>query len=472
MVQWDAQADIVIVGSGMAGLCAAIAAENAGASVLVLEKMKVVGGNTRISDGCVAAPENYLQKERGIPDSPERFYEDMLRAGLGLNHPALVKIVAESAAEAVEWTREILGVTYRDRLDRFGGHSVARSLTTRHQSGMDFIKAQRRLLRKRGVEIRTRCLLTHLQTDRHGAVTGVQIRSGHPSPDGGSGALENIYAARAVVLATGGFGSDIPFRRIQAPRLDASVDSTNHRGATADGLIAALEINAQPVQLSWIQLGPWGCADETGYGPGASFAGYSVYPEGILIDPATGQRIVNEWADRRQRCDAIFNAGHVCVGIVDADGAESDAESLQRCLGRGVVKAFGTLTDLASAFGIPDGRLETTVAQYNHAIRQGAPDPFGKPLTRGAKRLVKPPFHAVRLWPKVHYTSGGVGIDSKAQVINLRGQPIPRLFAAGEVCGGIHGASRLGSCALTECMVFGRIAGRQAAAVNPRRPNG
>ena len=72
----------------------------------------------------------------------------------------------------------------------------------------------------------------------------------------------------------------------------------------------------------------------------------------------------------------------------------------------------------------------------------------------------------MRLWPKLHYTPGGIGINAKAQVINLHGQPIPGLFAAGEVCGGIHGASRLGACALTECLVFGRIAGREAASLN------
>jgi succinate dehydrogenase/fumarate reductase flavoprotein subunit len=99
-------------------------------------------------------------------------------------------------------------------------------------------------------------------------------------------------------------------------------------------------------------------------------------------------------------------------------------------------------------------------------------DEFDKPLDQSeAQPLNEPPFYAIRLWPKVHYTLGGVGIDVQAQVIGLDGCPIPRLFAAGEVCGGIHGASRLGSSALTECIVFGRIAGRHAAApgLSPER---
>ena len=471
MLDWDEQKDVVIIGSGLAGLSAAIEANETGASVIVLEKMKVTGGNTRISDGGVAAPNNYLQKKKGIEDSPELFYGDMLRAGLGLNHPDLVKVVAENAAEAIDWTRNMLGVKYLDRLDRFGGHSVARCLTTYNHTGADFIRAQCALLKQKGVEIRTRCLLTRLQTDSQGFVRGVQIRSDYKFPDDNSGIVRNIHANRAVILATGGFANDIQFRMIQNPALDKSLGSTNHRGATAEGLIAALEIKAAPVHLSWIQLGPWGCADETGYGRGASFASYSVYPAGILVDPATGQRIVNEWADRRRRCDAIFQTGHICIGIVDAKGAEIAAESLQHCLKRGYVKAFATLTDLASAFAIPEGQLEAAVKSYNNTVSEGGQDPFGKPLSDGAKPLVKPPFYAIRLWPKVHYTPGGVGINSKAQVINLNNRPIPHLFAAGEVCGGIHGASRLGSCALTECIIFGRIAGQQAAAINPRTPD-
>ena len=467
MVDWDETVDVVVIGSGLAGLSAAIEANQAGAHVLVLEKMTITGGNTRISDGGVAAPNNYLQKAQGIDDSPEQFCSDMLRAGLGLNHPDLVAVVAEKAAEAIDWTRDTLGVVYKDRLDRFGGHSAARSLTTRSHSGADFTKAQCRILDQLGIEIRTGCRLERLLTDDGDSVCGVAVRSGYRFPDGKSGTLQYLHARQAVVLATGGFGNDIPFRMAQNPVLDDSVQSTNHRGATAEGLVAALAIKAAPVHLSWIQLGPWGCADEKGYGRASSFASYSVFPAGIVVDPATGQRIVNEWADRRKRSEAIFNTGHSCVGIVDAAGGELAADSLAHSLKRGTVKSFETLADIAAAYDMPADRLEKTVASYHELIKAKKSDPFGKPLSQGARLLSTPPFYAIRLWPKVHYTSGGLRINTRAQVIDLDHRPISRLFAAGEVCGGIHGASRLGSCALTECIVFGRIAGQQAAAVTP-----
>lgn len=463
MTSWNEETDVVVVGSGIAGLCAAVEAAEAGAAVVVIEKMKVTGGNTRISDGGLAAPGCPEQRRQGIEDSPELLAADMLRAGLGLNHPHLVRVVAEQAGAAVAWTREGLGVRYLDRLDRFGGHSVARALTTRSHSGVDLVKAAVARLRDLGVVVRTRCRLEALCTDAAGRVDGVRIRQGYAFPDEASGEVRTIGARRAVVLATGGFGNDVAFRTLQNPTLDASVGTTNQRGATAEALVAALRLQAAPVHLSWIQMGPWGCPDEIGYGTGGRLASYCIYSGGIVVDPATGRRIVDEWADRRRRSDAIIATGHPCVGIVDAAGAAGDTESLTRCLDQGKVRRFDTIRALAAAYDMPAGELESTVGAYNRAIVTGTADPFGKALANGARPINQPPFYAIRLWPKVHYTPGGIGIDADTRVIDIEGRPIPGLFAAGEVCGGVHGASRLGSLALTECVVFGRIAGRRAA---------
>jgi len=465
MITWNEQTDVVVIGSGVAGCSAAIEARSAGASVIIFEKMKITGGNTRISDGGLAAPGNRLQKKQGIEDSPELFYQDILKAGLNLNHRALARIFAEQGADAVEWLQMELGVQYMDRLDRFGGHSVARCLTTSSHSGKDIIKAQTSRLKQMGAEIRTQCLLTDLLTDDSGKVCGVRIKTGYNHKNLGFKEQQNIRAGRAVILATGGFGNDVPFRMLQNPSLDTTVTSTNHRGATAEGLSSALKIGAAPVHLSWIQTGPWGCVDEIGYGTGSRFASYALYPNGILVDPSTGRRIVSEWADRRQRSMAIFKAGHPCVGIMDAQGVGHDPQSLKKCLETGKVYEFNSLADLAKAYKIPSDAFTSTVKEYNNMIKKGQTDQFGKSLET-AQLISSPPFFAMHLWPKVHYTPGGVGINTNAQVIDVRNQPIPNLYAAGEVCGGIHGADRLGSCALTECLVFGRIAGRNAAAEN------
>jgi flavocytochrome c len=465
---WDAQADVVVVGSGLAGLCAALEAREAGAAVTVFEKMPVTGGNTRLSDGGLAAPGNHLQRRQGIADSPERFAADILAAGLGLNHPELVAVLAAGAAGAIAWTRTHLGVAYLDRLDRFGGHSVPRCLTTRGRSGRDLLKPLMDRLAGLEVPVRTGCRLTRLVRGPGGRVAGVEVQAGGRFPDAAGRSVLRVRARRGVVLATGGYAADVPFRRLQAPRLGEALATTNQRGATAEGLMAALAIGAAPLHLSWIQLGPWGCADEAGYGRGARFAAYAVYPRGIVVDPATGRRIVNEWADRRVRAEALLAAGHPCLGVVDARGAGADPESLAHGLKRGTIRVFEALEDLAAAWSVPAGPLAATAAAYNRSIAEAAPDPFGKPLHQGACPLTQPPYYAIRLWPKVHYTPGGVGIDRQARVIDLYSRPIPGLYAAGEVCGGIHGAGRLGCCALTEALVFGRLAGRQAA--GPRKP--
>jgi len=470
MTHWDESKDVIVIGSGLAGLAAAIEAAQAGASVTVLEKMKMVGGNTRLSDGAFAAPCHDLQKKRGIKDSTELFYQDMLRAGLNLNHPQLVKIVAEKAAETIDWTIRDLGVSYQDRLDRFGGHSVARSLTTKSRSGIDIIKAQMTKLSQLGVEVRTRCLLLNFISDDSG-IRGVRVRENYQFPDEDSGVIKNIGAKKGIVLATGGYGSDLSFCKLQRPSLPDSIQSTNHRGATAEGLIAALASGALPVHLSWLQMGPWGCPEETAWGKGGRFASYSVYPAGIVIDPATGQRILNEWADRRERSEAILQTGHPCIGIVDRRGAAMDLKTLKDCLKSGKVTSFQDLSNLAEAFEIPPSPLSQTLSTYNKAIANNLVDAFGKPLDQGVQPIDTPPYYAMRVWPKLHYTPGGIGINSKAQVLNLQGQVIPGLFAAGEVVGGIHGASRLSTCALIECLVFGRIAGQEVAAGKIEQPS-
>ncbi|MCF8074673.1 MAG: flavocytochrome c [Desulfotignum sp.] len=473
-ISWDEHADVVIVGSGAAGLAAAIEARQAGASVRVFEKMPLIGGNTRISDGGLSAPINFMQKQLGVTDSPEQFFEDILRAGQGLNHPDLVTCFARKASDAIDWTRS-LGVRYSGRLDQFGGHSVPRTVTIEHNAGHAIVKALKNRLDQLDGYIYTRHTLDHLVTDRSGRVRGVRLTcrstasTTPPKPNPGSQPdhIRHIRADRAVVLATGGFGSDVTFRTCLAPRLDDTIGTTNHKGATAEALIAALEIHAMPLHLSWIQLGPWGCADETGYGKGARFASYSVFPAGILVNPASGARIVNEWADRRHRSDAMISTGHACIGIVDRNGAQKEENSLTSCLKTGKIRRFDTLSDLGTAFNMPAGCLEQTVAEYNQWTAQPGPDRFGKHPKKNTLPLETPPFYAIRLWPKVHYTPGGLQIDTHARVMNLCHRPIPGLFAAGEVTGGIHGAGRLGGCALTESIVFGRIAGRNAAAASP-----
>ncbi len=455
--------DVVVIGSGFAGLAAAIEAAEAGASVVVLEKMKAPGGNSIISDGGIAAAGTALQEKFGYEDSPELMYSDMMKAGLELNHPELAREVAERSNEVFQWSIDHLGVEYMDRVDHFGGHSVHRCYTPAGRTGATIIHRQVEKLSELGVEIRLGVFLETFIQSPEGRVCGVRVRGGYNYKDPEAGTDMVINADKAVILATGGFGSDIAFRSAQNPRLTKEVDTTNKPFATAEVLSEAIKLGAASVHLSHIQLGPWTSPDEKGFGDGPVFADYIVFLCGIVVDPATGRRFVNELGDRKILSDALLAVGHPCVGIADSTAVESQGWDISRGLDKGVIKKFQSLKDLASAYDIPSSELQSTLERYNGFVKDKVDLEFGKPIMDDASPVNRPPFYGIRLWPKVHFTMGGVQINIKGQVLDLNQVPIGGLFAAGEVTGGVHGACRLGSCAITECLVFGRIAGQNAA---------
>ena len=461
---WDESCDVLVVGSGFAGLAAAIEAKNAGSSVIVIEKMRGYGGNSAICDGGIAAPDTPMQRERGILDSAKQMYTDMMAAGLGLNHPTLVRTVAENAADAFRWTMETLKVEYKDRVDRFGGHTVDRCYTTHNRSGSAIVRGLLEKARELGLKVQTGNCLQRLLVGADGRVRGVKVRKGYIYPDPRSGTSRSIRVKQAVIVATGGFSGDIPFRSAQDPRLDESVDATTKYSTSGESLKEAMRIGALPVHLSWIQLAPWACPDEKGYGIGPDFACYIALPHGIIVNPQSGKRIVNELGNRRERADAIFRIGEPCIALTDTNGVARSGYGMERCLKKGIVTAFDTIADMAAHYRVPAGPLKETVERFNAQVKAGEDKDFGKPILDDSGTIDTAPFYAIRLWPKVHYTMGGALINEQAQVLDLAQNPIPGLYAAGEFTGGIHGACRLGSCSITECLVFGRIAGRNAAA--------
>ncbi|MBO6639926.1 MAG: flavocytochrome c [Roseitalea sp.] len=459
---WDEEYDVVVIGSGFAGLAAAHEAVKAGASVAVLEKMRVPGGNSIISGGVVVAPNSPLQAEAEIEDSVDSLYDDMMKAGLNLNHPELVRMVAERATETVQWTIDELGVQYAG-LSHLGGHAVPRSYALAAGSGSGIVGPQLARLKEMGVEPRTRTLLKQIVRDTDSRVKGVVVHTGHAHPDLDSGTPVAIKARRAVVLATGGFGADPSFRALQDPRLGGDLDTTNQPGATSEALREALRIGGILIQPSWIQLGPWTSPDERGFGLAPHFVQGVTASYGLWVNTRTGKRFVNELADRKTRADAILATGNNAVAISNVAGMAT--ERLDRMKDNGVLMEYATLDALAAAHDIPADALKATVEAFNAGVAAGTDAEFGRYLPGDIAPLDTPPFYAVRLSPKIHHTMGGSAINTDAQALDIvSNEPIPGLYMAGEVTGGVHGASRLGSCAYADCLVFGRIAGQNAAA--------
>ena len=460
--EWNETHDVIVVGSGFAGLSAAIEARGRGANVLVVEKMPVYGGNSIVNGGDFAAPGNRFQKEEGVDDSPGMMLKDMLAAGHNLNHPDLAGIICEQANEALEWAQTVIGAEFT-RLNFHGGHSVKRSVQTVNQSGSELVNKLLTKALEAGVKVEMRVKMARLFTDKDGRIVGMEVRRGYKWPDETSGIRTTIRANRAVVLASGGFSRDAALRRINDPRITPEFESTNHPGATGEALLEACRVGAMNIHMDWIQLGPWTSPDEPGFGYTPQVC-ERIVGYGLMVDPATGKRFFKETGNRKERADAIIALGHPAVILGDTFAVESQvvARGLQKAMETGAVRRFDTLDELAKTYDIPAKQFFEEVARWNGFVEKRKDTDFDCMIFPDARPTEKAPYYAMRLWPRVHHTMGGLVINTRAQVIALDMKPIQGLYAAGEVTGGIHGAVRLGSVAMADCVIFGRIAGQNA----------
>ncbi|MCX8110646.1 MAG: flavocytochrome c [Syntrophorhabdaceae bacterium] len=461
--KWDETYDVVIIGSGFAGLAAAIEARNAGASAIVIEKMPIHGGNSVINGGDFCAAGTKMQKDAGVQDSPELMLKDMLKAGLYLNNPELAKIVAYGSKDALEWSENYIGAKF-GRLNFHGGHSVKRAHQTINASGSELVNKMLSKAKDLGVKIQLRTKLDRFILNKDNRVIGVEVRKNYNFPEENTGKKAYIKASKAVILTSGGFSRDVKLRKIHDPRLDERFESTNHPGATGEAILAACMARAMDVHMDWIQLGPWTSPDEKGFGYVPLFCerlvGY-----GPMIDPKTGKRFFKETGNRKERADAIILIGHPVIIMGDSYAVNKQVfpEALKKGLESGSIKKFESLDDLAKAYDIPVAVFKEEIARWNSFVEKKKDNDFDCMIFPDAKPTVTPPFYAARLWPKVHHTMGGLVINKDTQVIGFDFKPVAGLYAAGEVTGGIHGAVRLGGVAMADCVVFGRIAGKNAA---------
>ncbi len=253
-------------------------------------------------------------------------------------------------------------------------------------------------------------------------------------------------------------------RQIHDPRLNDKFESTNQPGATGEALLAAcMAANAMDVQMDWIQLGTWTSPDERGFGHVPLFCerlvGY-----GPMIDPKTGKRFFKETGNRKERADAIILIGHPVIILGDSYAVPKQLfpNALQKGMEAGAIKKFATLEDLAKNYALPIDASRQEITRWNSFVEKKKDDDFDCMIFPDAKPTVTGPFYAARLWPKVHHTMGGLVIDKNAQVMGFDLKPVKGLSAAGEVAGGLHGAVLLGGVAMADCIVFGRIAGKNA----------
>ena len=232
--QWDATYDVIVIGSGFAGLAAALEAKKAGANVVVLEKMVTPGGNSIINGGILTATGCPQQKMHGIEDSPELLEKDILAAGLYMNYMPKVRLLAQSALSNYEWTIKELGVEYLpDAIGQEGGHSVPRYVTTKNGSGSGIVNQQLKRCKELGIPVQTKCFVEHIIRAKDGRVVGLEVREGYKFPKKDSGKTKFLKANKGVVLCYGGFVADVKYRMYLDPKLSDKLDSTNQPGATS-----------------------------------------------------------------------------------------------------------------------------------------------------------------------------------------------------------------------------------------------
>ena len=438
--------EVVIVGSGGAGLSAAVAARTAGVKVVVLEKEPIAGGNAKLAAGGMNAAETKSQATLGIKDDTQIMISDTMKGGRNLNDPALVEILAEKSSASVDWLTS-MGADLTD-VGRMGGASVNRSHRPTGGAGVGAHVTQVLFdnALKLGTDIRMNSRVVRLLKDSSGAVTGVLVH----------GKMTGYYVikADAVVMATGGFSKNNARVGSYDPKLKG-FKSTNHPGATGDGLDVALQAGVATRDLDYIQAHPT-------YSPvGGVMVTEAVRGNGAILVNRDGKRFVNEITTRDKAAAAILAQKNGSAFLIFDDSVRKSLKKIEGYIYLHFVLEGQTVTELAQKLEVPAAELEKTLATYNQYQKTGKDGHFERPNLPRA--LSQPPYYAIEVTPAVHHTMGGISINTQTKVKGVDGQIISGLYAAGEATGGVHGANRLGGNAISDIVTFGRIAGTQAA---------
>lgn len=488
-------ADIVIVGAGGAGMTAAITAVNAGSSVIVVESQAMVGGNSARSTGglnaagteaqqqntfdeaagvektLASAVDKYADNETitalaakvkdqwdayqsnpsGYFDSVELMELDTMIGGKGINNPELVQTLCANSSDAIDWLASInANLT---SVSSFGGASVKRIHRPVNAEGKTvavgsyLIPILEKTLSDAGVQVMLNTTADSILVDDKGNAVGITAK-------GADGQTVTIHAS-AVILATGGFGANLDMVAELKPELKGFM-TTNAPGAQGQGIVMAEAVGAGVVDMDQIQIHPTVQFDS------AALITEGLRGDGAILVNAEGKRFIDEVGTRDVVSAAeIAQTGSYSWLIIDQKMVDASSV-IQGYISKGYTISGETAEELAAAINVDSASLAETLKTWNAAVAAESDPEFNR--TSFAEPLDTAPYYAIKVTAGVHHTMGGLTISPNTEVLNTEGNVIPGLYAAGEITGGVHGANRLGGNAVTDFVVFGRIAGTNASA--------
>ena len=455
-------ADVIVVGGGGAGLAAAARAAEIGASVIVLEKMPTIGGNTLIASGYFAAVDPERQHAVGIEDSVEDFFGLLLaNAGPKADAGRLMRLAVQ-ARPVMRWL-EGLGVEFEREVYEISGSLFPRTYKPVMPNGEGYVRQLSARAAQLGARIITNCralsLFSQMTAQGVPRIAGVLARMG-------DGAKVRFNARLGVIIASGGFSASASMISQFAPRYKL-LTHDNAPGATGEMLLAARAAGAQLIDMSTVQCQP-GCP----VGGKRRVRFHNDVKRFIFLD-AEGRRFAAEDGRRDMLRDRVLALPDgMAYVLVDDDGFRSYNRLIQReavlAVETGDAWTDDSIDGLARQVGFSPQVLRDTLDRYRPGILAGR-DEFGKKL-ENVKPIGRPPFWLAPAAMTIHATSGGIAVDASGRALDEWGQPIPGLWAAGEATGGLHGENQLGGCGLTDAFVFGHAAAESILGVTTYTP--
>ena len=456
--QFQLEVEVAVIGGGGCGLTAALAAQQLGAEVLVLERDRATLGTTAMSTGLIPAAGTCFQQRAGVRDSPERLAADILVKARRQTDAEIVTALAKESAATVHWLADN-GIPL-SLVDSFlyPGHSMHRMHGTPNRTGAELMGALSGAVERAQIPVLTEALVTDLFADDRGLVHGLRCRR----PDGG---IEDI-GCRATVLACCGFAGNAGLVAEYIPEVAGAV-FFGHPGNKGDALRWGRALGAALVDLHAYQ----------GHGGLAASHGipilWPVIMEGGFQVNAEGRRFSDESQGySEQAVQVVAQPGHAAYTIFDQRLHELMLEftDYRDALEARAIRRGASWGELAEALGLPAAELERTAQGVAAYTQSGAADPFGRVFL--SRPPLQTPFFGVKVHGALFHTQGGLKVNASGRVLRENGEPLPNLFAGGGAARGISGPSCWGYLAgngLLTATTFGRLAGKAAAQIHLRR---